>query len=50
MVAAGGVDGLTGAPTPTVDSLPLSLHQMVLETLRELTAHLMTRRADKETT
>jgi hypothetical protein len=50
MVAAGGVDGLTGAATPTVDSLPLSLHQMLLETLRELTAHLMTRRADKETT
>jgi hypothetical protein len=50
MVAAGGVDGLTGAATPTVDSLPLSLHQMVLETLRELTALLLTRRADKETT
>lgn len=44
MVAAGGVDGLTGAPRPSVDSLPLSLHQTVLRTLRELTGHLMARR------
>jgi Domain of unknown function (DUF4392) len=50
MVAAGAVDGLTGAATPTVDSLPLTLHQTFLETLRELTAHLMTRRAERETT
>jgi len=50
MVAAGGVDGLTGAARPTVDSLPLALHQSVLTTLRELTAHLMTRRAGRETT
>jgi hypothetical protein len=50
MVAAGGVDGLTGAATPTVDSLPLTLHQALLETLRELTAHLMTRRVKRETT
>ena len=50
MVAAGAVDGLTGAATPTVDSLPLALHQSFLETLRELTAHLMTRRAERETT
>jgi hypothetical protein len=49
-VAAGAVDGLTGAATPTVDSLPLALHQTFLETLRELTAHLMTRRAERETT
>ena len=44
MVAAGGVDGLTGDGTPSVDSLPLSLHQRFLETLRELTAHLVSRR------
>ncbi|HEV8673322.1 MAG TPA: glutamate cyclase domain-containing protein [Methylomirabilota bacterium] len=40
MVAAGGVDGLTGAAAPSVDSLPLALHQSILETLRELTDHL----------
>jgi hypothetical protein len=45
MVAAGGVDGLTGAATPSVDSLPLALHQHVLNTLRELTAHLARQRA-----
>jgi Domain of unknown function (DUF4392) len=45
MVAAGGVDGLTGAAEPTVDSLPLALHQAFLATLRELTTHLMTRPA-----
>ena len=45
MVAAGGVDGLTGAAEPTVDSLPLALHQASLVTLRELTTHLMTRPA-----
>jgi hypothetical protein len=50
MVAAGGVDGLTGAALPTVDGLPLALHQAFLETLRELTAHLITRRAERETT
>ncbi len=44
MVAAGGMDGLTGARVPTVDSLPLALHQTLLATLRELTAHLLTRR------
>ncbi len=44
MVAAGGVDGLTGAPRPSVDSLPLPLHQRILDTLRELTGHLMARR------
>jgi hypothetical protein len=43
MVAAGGVDGLTGAATPSVDSLPVALHQMLLGTLRELVDHLMTR-------
>ncbi len=50
MVAAGGVDGLTGGAVPTVDSLPLTLHQTFLETLRELTAYLITRRAERETT
>jgi hypothetical protein len=39
MVAVGGVDGLTGAAVPSVDSLPLGLHQAVLATLRELAAH-----------
>jgi len=49
MVAAGGVDGLTGAAEPTVDSLPMSLHQRVLETLRELAAHLAGRRGRRTT-
>jgi hypothetical protein len=44
MVAVGGVDGLTGAATPSVDSLPLPLHQALLETLRELQRHLLERR------
>lgn len=44
MVAAGGVDGLTGAARPSVDSMPLSLHQTLLGTLRELTEHLRERR------
>jgi hypothetical protein len=44
MVAAGGVDGLTGEAAPTVDSLPLALHQHVLNTLRELAAHLARQR------
>jgi hypothetical protein len=44
MVTAGGVDGLTGEPTASVDSLPVGLHQRMLETLRELTAHLAGRR------
>jgi len=44
MVAAGGVDGLTGAAQPSVDDLPLALHRTVLRTLRELTTHLMMRR------
>lgn len=43
MVAAGGVDGLTGASAPSVDSLPIGLHQSVLMTLRELTGYLMAR-------
>jgi D-glutamate cyclase-like protein len=50
MVAAGGVDGLTGEATPTVDNLPLTLHQRFLETLRELTAHLSHRREPKRST
>jgi len=44
MVAAGGVDGLTGEATPSVDSLPLAFHQHMLATLRELTGHLAARR------
>jgi hypothetical protein len=43
MIAAGGVDGLTGAARPTVDSLPLAVHQRVLATLRALAAHLAAR-------
>jgi hypothetical protein len=44
MVRAGAVDGLTGAARPSVDNLPLELHQAVLETLRGLVGHLKTRR------
>jgi hypothetical protein len=44
MVAAGGVDGLTGARQPSVDALPLALHQTMLRTLREVTGYLMARR------
>jgi hypothetical protein len=44
MVRAGAVDGLTGAARPSVDSLPLGLHQALLETLRGLVGHLRTRR------
>jgi hypothetical protein len=44
MVRAGAVDGLTGARQPSVDSLPLALHQALLETLRGLVRHLKTRR------
>jgi len=44
MVAAGGVDGLTGAATPSVDNLPVMLHRAVLGTLRELARHLMDHR------
>jgi hypothetical protein len=44
MVRAGAVDGLTGAAAPTVDSLPLALHQALLGALRELTGHLRTPR------
>jgi hypothetical protein len=44
MVRAGAVDGLTGAARPSVDSLPLGLHQALLETLRGLIGHLRTRR------
>jgi len=45
MVRAGGVDGLTGIAQPSVDNLPLGLHQALLETLRGLVGHLKTRRA-----
>jgi hypothetical protein len=44
MVRAGAVDGLTGAARPSVDDLPLALHQALLETLRGLIGHLRTRR------
>ena len=44
MVRAGAVDGLTGAARPSVDNLPLGLHQALLGTLRELVGHLKTRR------
>jgi hypothetical protein len=43
MVAAGAVDGLTGAARPSVDSLPLAFHRSLLATLRALTAHLTAR-------
>ena len=45
MVRAGAVDGLTGAAQPSVDSMPLGLHQALLETLRGLVGHLKPRRA-----
>ena len=41
--AAGAVDGLTGAARPSVDNLPLGLHQALLETLRGLVGHLKER-------
>ena len=44
MVRAGGVDGLTGAARPSVDNLPLGLHQALLETLGRLVGHLKGRR------
>src|SRR5262245_2957722 len=44
MVRAGAVDGLTGVAQPSVDNLPLGLHQALLETLRGLVGHLKTRR------
>jgi hypothetical protein len=44
MVRAGGVDGLTGAARPSVDDLPLGVHQALLEALRGLVGHLRTRR------
>jgi hypothetical protein len=50
MVAAGGVDGLTGVRGPTVDDLPLALHQSMLETLRALQGHLIACRGRLERT
>jgi hypothetical protein len=44
MIRAGAVDGLTGAARPSVDDLPLAVHQQVLATLRALVRHLKTRR------
>ena len=43
MVRAGAVDGLTGAARPSVDNLPLGLHQTLLETLGGLVGHLKAR-------
>ena len=44
MIRAGAVDGLTGAARPSVDNLPVGLHQALLETLRGLIGYLKTRR------
>jgi len=44
MVAPAALDGLTGAARPSVDNLPLGLHQALLETLRGLIGHLKARR------
>jgi hypothetical protein len=44
MVRAGAIDGITGAARPSVDNLPLGLHQALLETLRGLVGHLKTGR------
>jgi hypothetical protein len=44
MVRAGAVDGLTGAAHPSVDNLPVGLHQALLATLRGLVGHLKKRR------
>jgi Domain of unknown function (DUF4392) len=44
MVRAGAVDGLTGVAEPSVDNMPLGLHQALLETLRGLVGHLKTGR------
>ncbi|MBI2459974.1 MAG: DUF4392 domain-containing protein [Candidatus Rokubacteria bacterium] len=38
-VEVGGVDGITGQAAPTVDGLPLALHQRLLGLLRELTEY-----------
>ncbi len=46
MVRAGAVDGLTGRPEPSVDSLPLGVHRALLGALRELTRHLIAARRD----
>lgn len=45
-VKAGGVDGITGEAAPTVDGLPLGLHQRVLDLLRELIGRELLRRGD----
>jgi hypothetical protein len=44
MVRAGAVDGLTGVAQPSVDNMPLGLHQALLETLRGVVGHLKTGR------
>jgi D-glutamate cyclase-like, C-terminal len=44
MVRAGAVDGLTGVAQASVDNLPLSLHQALLETLRGLIGHMKAHR------
>jgi D-glutamate cyclase-like protein len=44
MVRAGAVDGLTGAAQASVDNLPLSLHQALLETLGGVIGHMKAHR------
>jgi hypothetical protein len=44
MLRAGGVDGLTGAAAPSVDNLPIDLHQALLGMLRGLVSHMKMRR------
>jgi hypothetical protein len=44
MIRAGAVDGITGAARPSVDNLPVGLHQALLEILRGLVGYLKTRR------
>jgi hypothetical protein len=44
MLRAGGVDGLTGAREPSVDNLPIGLHQALLVMLRGLVSHMKMRR------
>lgn len=39
LVSAGAVDGLTGQAVPTVDGLPLALHQAVVRLLREMATY-----------
>ena len=45
MIAAGAVEGITGARRPSVDNLSPGVHRALLETMRELTIHFMAGRA-----